>query len=455
MPAAPACLDDWLVHLERLHPRGQAGIELGLERARQVRDVLQQRQTCPVITVGGTNGKGSTCAMLERILRAAGYRVGVYTSPHLLRYNERVRLNGVPADDADFCVAFARVEAARRDVPLTYFEFGTLAAWEMFAVASLDAIILEVGLGGRLDATNIYDADCAVVTTVALDHMDYLGPTREHIGREKAGVCRAGRPLICGDADPPQSVAEVCRRSGAEFQCIGRDFGFLRQEGQWQYWGKGGRMLGGLAYPALRGDCQLNNAACAIAALDTLRDRLPVTAQDIRRGLAEVEVAGRCQVLPGRPQIVLDVAHNPQAAAELARSLGGMGFARTTWAVFGMMADKDIAGVVAALGQRVDHWLPCDLPGPRAATAIALAEAIRKVGAGPPRADAPPVGGSEPGLRAWGAIKVGAGGTAQTFSSPAAAFAFAQENAGVDDRILAFGSFLTVAGVMRSLGRGT
>jgi len=427
MAATPACLDDWLAHLESLHPRGQAGIELGLERVRQVSRALDQRQTCPVITVGGTNGKGSTCALIERMLLAAGYCVGVYTSPHLLRYNERVRLNGVPADDAAFCAAFARVEAARGAVPLTYFEFGTLAAWEMFADANLDVIILEVGLGGRLDATNIYDPDCAVVTTVALDHMDYLGATREAIGYEKAGICRPGRPLICGDADPPASVSEQCRLASADFQCLGRDFGYLRQEGQWQFWSKTGRNLGGLALPALRGDCQLNNASCAIAALDALHERLPVTAQDIRRGLAEVAVAGRCQILPGRPQIVLDVAHNPQAAAELAHSIGNMGFAQTTWAVFGMMADKDIAGVVAAMQGRVARWLPCDLPGPRAASAAHLAEII---------------------------VKLGAGETAPGFESPAAAMLHAQENAGVDDRILTFGSFLTVAGVMRFLNRG-
>ncbi|MDP2171282.1 MAG: bifunctional tetrahydrofolate synthase/dihydrofolate synthase [Rhodocyclaceae bacterium] len=430
--AVARSLAEWLVHLEHLHPRGQAGIELGLERVRQVSDVLQQRQHCPLITVGGTNGKGSTCAMLERMLLAAGYRVGVYTSPHLLLYNERVRLNGLPAPDAEFCAAFARVEAARIHagaVSLTYFEFGTLAAWEMFAAAGLDAIILEVGLGGRLDATNIYAADCAIVATVALDHMDYLGPTREAIGREKAGICRSGRPLICGDADPPQSLIDTCRLAGADFCQIGRDFGFLRQEGQWQYWGGCGgikRTLGGLAFPALRGDCQLHNASCAIAALHALHVYLPVTAQDIRRGLSEVAVAGRCQVLPGRPQVVLDVAHNPQAAAALATSLGGMGFARTTWAVFGMMADKDIAGVIEALGQRVDHWLPCDLPGPRGASAADLAAVIVKVGAAS-----------------------SGGGAAGAFPSPAAAFAYAQENAGEDDRILVFGSFLTVAGVMR------
>lgn len=421
-------LDAWLEHLEHLHPRGQAGIELGLERVRQVASTLRQRQTCPVITVGGTNGKGSTCAMIERILLAAGYRVGVYGSPHLLRYNERVRLNGQPAADVAFCTAFACVEAARGDVPLSYFEFGTLAAWEMFASAGLDAVILEVGLGGRLDATNIYDADVAIVTTVALDHIDYLGETRAQIGVEKAGIGRAGKPLVCGDADPPPAMVEASRRAGAEFLQIGRDFGYLRQEGQWQYWGRDGRKLGGLAFPALRGDCQLHNASCAIAALDCLRERLPVAAQDIRRGLAEVEVAGRCQVLPGRPQIVLDVAHNPQAAAELAHSLGGMGFARTTWAVFGMMADKDMAGVIGALRQRVDRWLPCDLPGPRAAKAAELAALIAKLGAGE---------------------------AATQFDSPAAALAWAREKAGDDDRILVFGSFLTVADVMRSLTGGT
>lgn len=421
-----AGLEDWLLHLEHLHPRGQAGIELGLDRVRQVKAALGQRQTCPLITVAGTNGKGSTCAMLERILLAAGYRVGLYTSPHLLHYNERVRINGIVADDAAFCDALARVESARCDVPLTYFEFGTLAAWEMFSIAQLDVIILEVGLGGRLDATNVYDADCAIVTTVALDHMDYLGGTREQIGREKAGICRPGHPLICGDSDPPPSVAENCRLAGADFWQLGRDFGFRRQEGQWQYFGMAGRKLGGLAYPSLRGGCQLHNASCVLAALDTLNDRLPVAAQDIRRGLSEVEVAGRCQVLPGQPQIVLDVAHNPQAAAALADSISGMGFARTTWAIFGMMADKDIAGVVSAIRHRVDRWLVCDLPGARAATAADLVGMI---------------------------AKVGADGTAEPFASPAEALAFARANAGGDDRILAFGSFLTVAGVMSPLGR--
>lgn len=420
-------LQAWLGHLEQLHPRGEAGVELGLERVRQVSIRLGQRQSFPVVTVAGTNGKGSTCALIERMLLSAGYRVGVYSSPHLLRYNERVRIGGVPAQDAAFSAAFARVEAGRADVPLTYFEFGTLAAWEMFAAAGLEVVILEVGLGGRLDATNIYDADCAVITTVDLDHTDYLGATREQIGHEKAGICRPGRPLVCGDTEPPRSVIDSCRLAGAEFRCIGSDFGYSRQEGQWQFWDRGGRKLGGLAFPALRGACQLRNATCALAVLEALRDRLPVTAQDIRSGLGEVELAGRCQVLPGRPQIILDVAHNPQAARQLAESLGDMGFARRTTAVLGMMADKDIAGVVDALRGRVDRWWVCDLPGLRAAPATLLAEVV--------------------GKRIPGA-------DVRAFSAPSLALADARETAGDDDRILTFGSFLTVADAMRSLNRG-
>ena len=426
MKSLPRELGGWLAHLESLHPRGQAGIELGLDRVRTVADRLGHSPACPIITVGGTNGKGSTCALLERILLSAGYRVGLYTSPHLLTYNERVRLNGVPAGDAAFCSAFDQVEAARDDVPLTYFEFGTVAAMTMFLVADLDVILLEVGLGGRLDATNVYDADCAIVTTIDLDHMDFLGPDRDSIGREKVGIGRRGRPLICGDADPPASMRDACRAAGVDFWQIGVDFGYLHHEHQWQYWGRQDRKLGGLAFPALRGKYQLANAACALAALDTVRDRLPVMAQDIRRGLSEVEMAGRCQVLPGRPQIVLDVAHNPQAARALAGCLGGMGFVTETWAILGMMADKDIVGVLAAMQGRVDHWLVCDLPGPRAAVVSQLAAMIEKVDAGK---------------------------TAVRFDSPAEALEYAQRQAAGDARILAFGSFLTVAGVMRALGR--
>jgi dihydrofolate synthase/folylpolyglutamate synthase len=420
----PQTLDGWLAQLEALHPRGSAGIELGLARVAVVKARLGQRETCPVILVGGTNGKGSTCAMLERILLAAGHRVGLYSSPHLLRYNERVRIDGVAVDDASLGAAFARVEQARGDVALTYFEFGTLAAWEVFAATSLDAIILEVGLGGRLDATNIYAPACAIVTGIDLDHMDYLGADREAIGFEKAGIFRHGVAAICGDSRPPQSLIDHAAAIGAELWLMGRDFGYARQEQQWLFW-NGARRRGGLAFPALRGDRQLANAACAMAALDALQAHLPVAMQDIRRGLGEVELAGRFQVLPGRPAMVLDVAHNPQAARALAANLGDMGFARRTWAVFGMLGDKDIDGVIDALRERITHWLPCTLEGRRAASADFLAGRLEAMG-----------------------MKV-----AGRFDAPAAALACAQENAGEDDRILAFGSFLTVAAAMHALGR--
>jgi dihydrofolate synthase/folylpolyglutamate synthase len=437
LPGLPdAGLDAWLAHLEALHPRGSAGIELGLERVAAVKSRLGQRETCPVILVAGTNGKGSVCAMLERILLAAGYRTGLYTSPHLLRYNERVRVNGIAADDSVLCAAFARVEQARGDVALTFFEFGTLAAWEVFAAADLDVIILEVGLGGRLDATNAYQPACSIVTGIDLDHMEFLGPDRESIGREKAGIFRAGIPAVCGDPQPPQSLVAHAAQLGAGLQVMGRDFGYQRQEQQWLYWsraagdpGQGAAAevmrRGGLAFPALRGERQLANAACALAALDALHEDLPLAMKDIRRGLIEVELAGRFQVLPGRPAVVLDVAHNPQAARVLAANLGDMGFHRNTWAVFGMLADKDIDGVIDAVVGRVTHWLPCTLEGRRAASADFLAAR----------------------LEARGLVVVG------RFASPAAALVCAQEKAGEDDRILAFGSFLTVAAALLAQGR--
>ena len=425
----PLTLDAWLARIEALHPRGSAGIELGLERVAAVKARLGQRETCPVVLVGGTNGKGSTCAMLERILLVAGYRVGLYTSPHLLHYNERVRINGTAVADASLCDAFARVEQARGDVALTYFEFGTLAAWEVFTAASLDAIILEVGLGGRLDATNVYEPACAIVTGIDLDHMDFLGADREAIGREKAGIFRAGIPAICGDTQPPQTLIAHASAIGARLQVLGRDFGYLRQEQQWLYWlhpaGAAQIRRGGLAFPALRGEQQLANAACALAALDALHACLPVAMKDIRQGLIELELTGRFQVLPGRPTVVLDVAHNPQAARVLAANLGNMAFHRNTWAVFGMLEDKDIDGVIDALNERVTHWLPCTLDGRRAAGADFLAARLKARG-----------------------MKV-----AGEFASPAEALACAQENAGEDDRILAFGSFLTVAAALQALGR--
>ena len=303
-------------------------------------------------------------------LRMAGYRVGLYSSPHLVSYNERIRVNASAVADDDLCAAFAKVETARGEVFLSYFEAGTLAAWEVFATQALDVIVLEVGLGGRLDATNIYQAACTLVTTIDLDHQALLGKDREAIGFEKAGIFRAGVPAVCGDAKPPQSLLERAAVVGAPLRLMGRDFGYMPQEQQWQYWcfsdGRVNREVvrrSGMAYPGLRGSNQLANAASVLAVLDALSDILPVAMKDVRQGLMEISLPGRFQVLPGRPVMVLDVAHNQQAARVLSDNLGGMGFHPCTWAVFGIMADKDIDEVIDSLKDRITYWLPCDLPG--------------------------------------------------------------------------------------------
>jgi dihydrofolate synthase/folylpolyglutamate synthase len=409
-------LQEWLAFIERQHP---ASIALGLERVAEVYSSLDCAMAVPVITVGGTNGKGSTCAMLEAMLRAAGYRTALYTSPHLVRYNERVRIAGVEAGDAELAEAFAAVEASRKGTPLTYFEFGTLAALWLFCRAKIDAAILEVGLGGRLDAVNVVDPDCAVLTSVAIDHVDYLGADREAIGREKAGIFRRGRPAVVADPNPPQSVLQA----PGQLLLINRDFGYAAQERQWSYWGPGGRR-GGLEYPALRGRVQLRNAAAALCALETLRDRLPLAMQEARRGLAEVSLPGRFQVLPGRPQIILDVAHNVEAARTLADNLAASAFAPETIGVCGMLRDKDIAGVLRETAPRITRWHLASLPGPRGATAEMIESNL-------------------------GAGKI------RKFDSVSAAFAAAIEDAGENDKIVVFGSFLTVGEVTQWLKRRT
>lgn len=414
----PETLDGWLSLLEARH--GQT-IQLGLDRVQRVRDALELPQTCPLITVGGTNGKGSTCALLEAVLLAAGYRVGVYTSPHLLRYNERVRIDGRDASDALLVDAFGEVERARGEIPLTYFEHGTLAAWVAFCRAGLDAIILEVGLGGRLDAVNVFEPDCAIVTSVAMDHMEFLGGTREAIGFEKAGIFRSGRPAICGDPIPPASLISHAESIGAKLWVSGRDFGFAGDQNQWAFWIAGGSRRGGLAYPALRGTNQLLNAAAVMAACEALRDILPVPMQAVRQGFMLVDLPGRFQVLPGRPTVVLDVAHNPQAAGVLNENLASMGFFPETWAVVGMLADKDVTGVVRLLQDRVDHWVVASLPGPRGLDASALAKIIRDCGAG---------------------------GDIVECGSAREAYTHARGSAAEGDRIVVFGSFLTVADVL-------
>src|SRR3954469_14412197 len=365
-------LAQWLEFIERQHPKT---IALGLDRVRTVFERMQMQIAAPVITVGGTHGKGSCCAMLESILRAAGYRTGLYTSPPLLRYNERVRTAAVEAEDDVLAASFDAVEAARGDLMLTYFEYGTLAALWLFAREQVEALVLEVGLGGRLDAVNIVDADCAVLTSVGIDHVDYLGPDRESIGREKAGIFRAGKPAVIAEPDPPASVLAA----PGEKLLLGKDFGYVDQQSQWSYWGPSSSISGkrgGLAHPARRGAMQLRNAAAAMCALDTLRERLPLGMQDIRRGLAEVELPARFQVLPGQPQVILDVAHNVQAAQVLSDNLASSGFAPQTIAVCGMLKDKDIGGVLAALAPRITCWHLASLRGPRAASAQELARFV-------------------------------------------------------------------------------
>jgi dihydrofolate synthase / folylpolyglutamate synthase len=397
-------LAQWLQFIERQHPKS---IALGLERVLQVLSRMAITIECPVITVGGTNGKGSTCAMLESILRAAGYRTGLYTSPHLVRYNERVRIGGVEASDEALAESFDAVEAARGDIQLTYFEYGTLAALWLFRREKVEAMVLEVGLGGRLDAVNVVDAHCAVLTSVGIDHVDYLGPDRESIGREKAGIFRAGRPAVIAEPDVPRSVLEA---PGNKL-IIGKDFGFIDDKNQWGYWGPEGKR-GGLAHPALRGALQLRNASAAICALGTLDIGLAM--RDIRRGLAEVTLPARFQVLPGRPQVILDVAHNAQAAAALAENLAASAYAPETIAVCGMLRDKDIGAVLGTLASRITRWHLASLPGARGATADELAKFVQ----------------------------------GERFDSPSAAFAAALERASEDDKIVVFGSFLTVGEVM-------
>ena len=416
----PTDLAGWLAYIEQQHPQA---IALGLERVERVRAAMGLVPAVPVITVAGTNGKGSTCAMLEAILAAAGYRVGLYTSPHLLRYNERVRIAGREAGDAALAAAFARVEAARTDAGgatrLTYFEFGTLAAVDLFLRSAVDVLVLEVGMGGRLDAVNVFDPDCAIVTSVGLDHMDFLGATREAIGHEKAGIFRAGVPAVLADPDPPASVLAYAQAIGARLLRIGREFGYDKQSGQWTFWGSAGSKSG-LPYPALHGAIQLQNASAALAGLESLHERLPVSLRHLRQGLAAAELPGRFQLLPGRPALVLDVGHNPQAAAVLAQNLSDLGPCSGTLAVFGMLRDKDIAGVVSTLVKHVDQWFVCTLPPPRGASASELAQVLRQAGVGALR----------------------------EFENPAKAYAAARSGAAENDRIVVFGSFHTVAGVI-------
>lgn len=448
----PITLADWLAYLESLHPKT---IALGLERVAEVKQRLNLHPEFPVIIVGGTNGKGSVCAMLEAILHAAGYKVGCYTSPHLLDYNERVRIAKRQASDAELCASFEAIERARKsspsacdagsptptlpcgerersseahDISLTYFEFGTLAAMQCFIEHKVDVAILEVGLGGRLDAVNVFDADVAVVTSVDIDHIDYLGDTREQIAFEKAGIFRPGRVAVCADSDVPSALRAHAERIGAELWCVARDFGFellanVHGAGaqQWNYRSKAGSRHA-LPVPALRGAFQLHNASAVLAALDVLNERLPVSMDAVRRGLVEVQLAGRFQFVPGTPTLILDVAHNPHAASSLAQNLASLPPAKT-YAVFAMLKDKDMTGVVEALRDQIDVWLVAGIDAPRGATADELARVLREANVA---------------------------GEIMEFENAASALLHASKVVGGSDRIAAFGSFYTVAEVMQA-----
>ena len=419
--ALPTTLAEWLAHCERMHP---TEIEMTLERVRQVKDRLDIRFEAPVVVVAGTNGKGSTCAMIESIALHAGYRVGLYSKPHLVHFEERCRVGGRMVEGADLLPHFAAVEAARGDVSLTYFEFTLLAIARLLAGLPLDLVILEVGMGGRLDAVNSFGNDCAVITSIDVDHVEYLGPDREAIGREKAGVMRGGRPVIVSDPMPPQSVLDEAARIGADLWRFGRDFNYSGDKLQWNWAGRLQR-FNALGYPALRGANQLLNASGVLAAFEALRERVPITAQAVRTGFALVELPGRFQIVPGQPTLILDVAHNPHAVATLARNLDQMGFFPRTHAVFGAMRDKDLPGILALLAPVVDHWHFTDLPGPRAARAADLADLHGRLT-----------------VKGPGPVAV------SCHADPASALAAAVETADPADRIVVFGSFYTVGGVL-------
>ncbi|OIR12443.1 bifunctional protein FolC [mine drainage metagenome] len=429
----PKSLAAWLSYIERLHTKP---IVLGLDRVKSMVDRVHLAPTFPIITVAGTNGKGSCCAMLERIYGEAGYRVGCYTSPHLLRYNERVRINGSEVSDADLCAAFAAIETARvgaddHPIALTYFEIGTLAAMWHFMQSGIDVAILEIGLGGRLDAVNAFEPSCAIVTSVDLDHQDFLGDTREEIGYEKSGVYRQSIPAICGEKNPPASLLTYAKEIQADLKCVHQDFDYQLTVEGWQYL-SAGKIVYTLPMPALQGAYQLNNAACAIAAIESLQSSLPVTAKSMAEALRQVTLAGRFQTVSQSPWVVLDVAHNPHAARALSDNLKLSQIQKTgkTFAVFAMLADKDIRGVVEAVKADIDLWYVASIDDVRGASATDVATIITEV---------------QPSA----VVKI--------FDRAEAAYlqACIDIEACIDyaenDKIVVFGSFFTVSSVMQSL----
>jgi dihydrofolate synthase/folylpolyglutamate synthase len=413
-----ATLDAWLVWQESLHPKS---IDLGLERVRRVYEALALPPQPPfTITVGGTNGKGSSVALLEAMLRAQGYRVGAFTSPHLLRYNERICVDGAPVEDEAICAAFERIDQARGETTLSFFEFGALAALEIFSQAGLDVQILEVGLGGRLDAVNLLDADAALIASIDLDHQEWLGETRDAIALEKAGILRPGRPAVCSDPNPPMALLRYAMEQGIELACLGRDYDYCRYKGYWR-WYSGNLHLEDLPLPNLRGEHQLLNAAAAIRLLLDIHAKLPVGEGAMREGLASAHLQGRLHFLEGKTPILLDVAHNPQSVRVLAEHLAVEFPGRRIHAVFAVMRDKDIAGVIQNIQAFIYDWRLAPLSLPRAAAVEELLEL----------------------MRGMGVEQVLAG-----FASARAAFEDAVAQAQEGDLILVFGSFYLASEIL-------
>jgi len=420
-PLHQRTLKDWLDYIESLHPEE---IELGLDRIRTVFDRLDiSFAGIPVITVAGTNGKGSVVAMLESIYLAAGYRVGSYTSPHLLHYNERVRLAGSDATDDVLCAGFEAVETVRGNIELTYFEFATLAALWVFAHQQTDVMLLETGLGGRLDAVNIIDADVAVITSIDIDHRDWLGDSREQIGFEKAGIFRKNRPAVCGDPAPPTSIADHARKTGCRIYQYGREFSDAEEGGSWQ-WRGWDKSISPLPVPSLAGRHQLNNAAVALAAVELLSNRLPVSESAITRGLQTPHLSGRLQRLADKPLQLLDVAHNPQSTGSLSEYLETLAVTGRRRAVLGMLKDKDLAGSLQPMLALIDDWYFADLPGKRGATAEELARVLNEIGNRAP---------------------------VRCFADAGVAWRAALNDADDDDLVVAFGSFVTISAIMKQL----
>ncbi|WP_047538254.1 bifunctional tetrahydrofolate synthase/dihydrofolate synthase [Methylotenera versatilis] len=419
----PTTAQQWLAYIEAQHPKA---IAMGLDRVNAVAQKLQLEPAFPIITVAGTNGKGSTCALLSQVYLQAGYRVGCYTSPHLMRYNERVRVNDIDISDDDLCVAFDAIEQARGDIALTYFEIGTLAAMWHFCQNSLDIVILEVGLGGRLDAVNIFSPTCSIVTTIDLDHMDYLGDTREKIGFEKAGIFRENALAICGDENPPQSLIDHAAKIGTPLKLINRDFTVTKTTQAWQYSAEGHELL--LPNLGMQGDFQLSNAACVVCATQYLNTILPVSLANIHEAFQTVTLIGRFYQIHTQPIIVVDVAHNPHAAVSLAHNLKAMPCAGKTFAVFAMLADKDIDGVIHAVAPNINQWFVADNHSPRGAKAFDLNQRL---------------------------IKNDPKSVTELFADVTSALNAACKTATKNDRIIVFGSFYTVADAMSTVLQNT